>query len=314
MSKFELNKINGNIGHWDVDVQPLELCQLEGKIATVCQVQDSGYMLTHVAFILNSSHKGKTPCSFYTFSIPMNDGRVFWHNGRSVLPGQVIVQKPGSEFNVITPAGFEVLHISVPSQELERCLGAIGLDKLGIERLPDILSLPEEQLEAVWEEYTKLATARTSLQVRDKSEKFHQLISAWVARYGLKEKTTNPTAAKKVFRACLEAVTRDEYQDLTVRGLCDRYQLSRRSLEVEFREALGVGPAAFLKTIRLTNARRKLTSNTTGRTQIAAIMHSVGFSHVGQFARDYRKMFGELPSKTLLQAQTMRKRDKFITG
>lgn len=48
--------------------------------------------------------------------------------------------------------------------------------------------------------------------------------------------------------------------------------------------------------MRLARVRRQLTE---GKTTVAQAASRWGFWHLGQFARDYRLQFGELPSKTL---------------
>jgi AraC family ethanolamine operon transcriptional activator len=71
-----------------------------------------------------------------------------------------------------------------------------------------------------------------------------------------------------------------------------------------FRRLLGVSPARYLRMRRLHQARDALRATASGTvTQIAV---AVGFSDLGRFARDYRDLFGELPSATLKRARDTR--------
>lgn len=81
--------------------------------------------------------------------------------------------------------------------------------------------------------------------------------------------------------------------------LCRELDLSRRGLEVLFRDSIGIGPMTLLRHQRLHGARRALLTApaTPGAVKQSAI--EWGFLHMGHFAREYRKFFGESPSATL---------------
>ncbi len=77
--------------------------------------------------------------------------------------------------------------------------------------------------------------------------------------------------------------------------------VSARTLTRSFRRRYGVGPMAFMKQRRLDMVRGQLlTARDKGKT-VTVIAMEYGFFHLGQFAIDYRKMFGESPSETLRQ-------------
>jgi AraC family ethanolamine operon transcriptional activator len=67
-----------------------------------------------------------------------------------------------------------------------------------------------------------------------------------------------------------------------------------------FKETLGVSPARCILARRLNGARHSLTHGETHTVTDAALDY--GFEHFGRFAYQYRSLFGETPSKTLLRA------------
>ena len=73
---------------------------------------------------------------------------------------------------------------------------------------------------------------------------------------------------------------------------------SARSIFKAFKEARGVSPMAFVKRVRLTQARRMLQAPAEV-TSVIDVAFQCGFLNPGHFARDYRLAFGELPSQTL---------------
>jgi AraC family ethanolamine operon transcriptional activator len=61
---------------------------------------------------------------------------------------------------------------------------------------------------------------------------------------------------------------------------------------------LGIGPKRYLLNLRLTQARRQL-KIAPPNAKVADIANDWGFWHMGHFAREYRKMFCELPAESL---------------
>lgn len=88
-------------------------------------------------------------------------------------------------------------------------------------------------------------------------------------------------------------------EPMNVARLCTALDVSRRTLQYCFQDVLGLSPIAYLRALRLNGARRALLEGT-GVTDAAL---DWGFWHLGQFAADYRQMFGELPSVTTQRAR-----------
>jgi AraC family ethanolamine operon transcriptional activator len=100
--------------------------------------------------------------------------------------------------------------------------------------------------------------------------------------------------ADEYMRAHLEA-------SITLMSLCKALHISERPLNYGFQEVFGVSPMAYLKTLRLQAVRTQLQLADPATTAIAEIANRFGFQSLGHFSRDYKTMFGELPSETLKQ-------------
>lgn len=85
---------------------------------------------------------------------------------------------------------------------------------------------------------------------------------------------------------------------LPVHELCSATGVSERSLRRLFHDRYGISPKNFLNRIRLNNVRRDLENVSSEKNKISDLANNHGFWHMGQFAADYRKLFGELPSET----------------
>lgn len=74
--------------------------------------------------------------------------------------------------------------------------------------------------------------------------------------------------------------------------------VSREKLYEAFRRHHGLTPMAYLKHYRLTAVRSALLSGGAAAS-VSSVALEWGFGHLGRFASDYRKAFGESPSGTL---------------
>ena len=72
-----------------------------------------------------------------------------------------------------------------------------------------------------------------------------------------------------------------------------------RTLEYIFRDYFDVTPKNYLKSQRLVAVRHELLRSLHSKSRIKQVAHRWGFWHMSQFAADYRRFFGELPSETL---------------
>jgi AraC family ethanolamine operon transcriptional activator len=84
----------------------------------------------------------------------------------------------------------------------------------------------------------------------------------------------------------------------TVRDLCRVANVSERTLQYAFRDRFGILPKSYLMALRLNGVRRDLRSADPDSTRITDLAIKWGYWHMSQFAADYRRFLGELPSNT----------------
>ncbi len=82
---------------------------------------------------------------------------------------------------------------------------------------------------------------------------------------------------------------------MSVVELALRLGVSRRTIQYACQDALGLRPMSYLRAVRLSGVRRDMRQ----ARSVSEVATRWGFWHFGRFARDYRRMFGELPSETL---------------
>ncbi|MDD2052269.1 AraC family transcriptional regulator [Pseudomonas putida] len=83
--------------------------------------------------------------------------------------------------------------------------------------------------------------------------------------------------------------------------------VSRFKLFEGFRKYFGVSPMAYLKKHRLGAVRQEILEDNSAR-NISVIAMGWGFTHLGRFSSEYRKLFDETPSMTLQRNEARRNR------
>lgn len=83
-------------------------------------------------------------------------------------------------------------------------------------------------------------------------------------------------------------------EPINVAELCQLFEISRRSLQQHFMNALDISPNTYLRALRLNQVRRTLRD----APSVTEAATHWGFWHFGHFSHEYKKMFGELPSET----------------
>ncbi|MEB3322233.1 MAG: helix-turn-helix domain-containing protein [Synechococcaceae cyanobacterium] len=116
-----------------------------------------------------------------------------------------------------------------------------------------------------------------------------------------------PPARIEVVKLAQRWMRENPRQPITLDALCRQVHAGRRSLIQGFRDHLGMGPMAYLKCQRLHAVRRLLLAADPRETRVHRLAGEWGFLNPGHFAREYRCLFGELPSTTLERAASQRK-------
>jgi AraC family ethanolamine operon transcriptional activator len=87
-------------------------------------------------------------------------------------------------------------------------------------------------------------------------------------------------------------------EPVSVLDLCREFGVSERALHYAFQEVRGLSPMAYFRALRLNAVRQELKTAPDTAT-VQEVARRWGFWHTGEFAAAYRRLFGELPSRTL---------------
>ncbi len=85
---------------------------------------------------------------------------------------------------------------------------------------------------------------------------------------------------------------------VSVLDLCQHLRISRRTLQTSFQRVAQLSPVTYLRSVRLNRVRQLLRCTSSHAVPVGDAAARWGFTHQSYFAREYRKLFDELPSAT----------------
>ena len=120
----------------------------------------------------------------------------------------------------------------------------------------------------------------------------------YLKRSGGQEQYSEPlqfqTKSNDRFAELAEWMSNNPTEQMSVESLARRASLSPRQFFRRFKEHFGSSPATFVETLRLNEARRRLTL---GEISIENVAESVGFNGADSFRRAFERRFRTTPSK-----------------
>ncbi len=242
----------------------------------------------------------------YHFQV-VTQGECRWHFPDQRLRlqrGQALMMNPGEKIDLTYSADCEKVIVKVPEQLVrEACLEQAGLvpragvrferkvieleQSLGFMRLLDALLLEANE--------TELDLSHLQLPYRD------ILIRKLLQQF---DSNAQPGGDLPIhdrsFSQLLAYVDAHIRDDLSVEELAQVGNVSVRTVYNLFAKYFNVTPKLFIKQSKLKSLREDLKHNP-GIRNVTEVALDYGFTHLGRFSSDYRKMFGELPSETLRQ-------------
>ncbi|MEK8028670.1 helix-turn-helix domain-containing protein [Pseudaquabacterium rugosum] len=229
-------------------------------------------------------------------------------NGRINLAQGVMTRPGGSPFELVTPDAHTIYGVVVRRPWLQAAAAAQGCE-VDWQRLQAAEVLPlAEGVRAAWLQILEpllLGEAPLAWH-RDSAGQLQELLlcpllgvldGAEVER-GARDSLER---RRRVVTQAQALVLADPGHPPDVPALCAQLHVSRRTLQYCFEDVLGLSPLQALRALRLNEVRRGLRAAAATGQGVHDVAAHWGFGHFSQFAADYRRLFGESPSRTLRQ-------------
>ena len=289
---------------WNLDFRQLDRGGFQGDVVQAL-LGPLHLARTRLGGVLHQ--QGATPAGLWTFGIPRAREMDHCWRGHRMDRDDLLIHRPGCEFESVSKYDFDLLLISVSGESLENAGRRLGMPVSGhsvtqheiVRCEPQMLNglrrLVNSVLTQAIETPSTLQRAETVKIIDDRA--CNLLVQALVPSRRLARRSHIPIRRRLVESAIRIAGER-AHEVQSVKKLCTESGASERTLRRGFNERFGISPKEYLQAQRLIGVRRQLRSSSEN-TPISDIANAWGFWHMGQFAADYRRQFGELPSETL---------------
>lgn len=245
----------------------------------------------------------------FIFGVPLEMSDTGLFGNQIVVPDSIFMFRATDGFSLRTPEFFDVVGIAIPERDMIETMGGRPDGKLPLPSGVPMVFMPPRPAMAEFRRWLTSLFAPGYLQPAQLADAgFRRALSDTLVGYltslvltAMRAPLPSPSfpgRCRIVEQAIAFALSRGA-EPVTVGELCARARVSRRMLNYCFQDVLNTNPVHYLKAVRLNGVRRELRQAESGPGVIRDVAGRWGFWHFSHFAREYRLLFGELPSDTL---------------
>ncbi|UTW12792.1 AraC family transcriptional regulator [Marinobacterium rhizophilum] len=235
----------------------------------------------------------------------VTSGRCTWNfdeDRLSLDAGQALMMNPHEKSDLTYSQDCQKLIVKIPESILKAACVDNGraLPRDGLRFQRQVMNLDASLafmrlVEAVYEEASEAEADMASASGAYADLLANKLLAVFPCNLSRERNGAGADGSLQLIRRYLQERIRE---DVTVEELADLCNVSVRSLYNVFSREIGITPKLFIKQTKLQSLHADLKQGINAR-NVTEVALDYGFSHLGRFSSDYRKLFGELPSETL---------------
>jgi AraC family ethanolamine operon transcriptional activator len=291
---------------WDIDFRQTEAGALDARALLLGTPE---CIIFRIEFNRGYHQKGTPPPGFLSFGLPDISTGILRSQGKIIEAGALLNFNGGRKLDVSNNGPLSGYIVGFSDSLLRRVIGILDLDfdlQSGLEQWGYWLPVDHEieTLRGILRTILGAAKEGDGSALREYQEAFDFEIAAQVVRI-ISGPMNSPAVGSPPFRqrtlqAALEILEDADSAGISVSRLCTLCNASLATLERAFLDEFGVTPKFYIRALRLAGVKKELVRIGSGAS-ISNVANTWGFWHMGSFAADYFKQFGELPSQTILR-------------
>ena len=296
----DIEELNYSVWPWDLRMRQMS----RGKFrAHLDFAQVGGILLTHERWSRSICAVGATPAGYLAIA-GSNTKTPFRYSGEDIYNGRVAFSLDTTDTEFATPDEESHWVMLVPIEQvvdsLEEDLAVTRSDvrrtlicdsrivhQLGMLVVQSIASFRHNSM------YQTDELLRNAIHA--------QLLEGVIELLANSDIGSNRGSPRKRFLACRRALIHAEKLNhpISVDELAVQAGVSRRILQIGFKETLDVSPHRYLRNLRLNGLHRDLRRASPRSSTVTEMAVHWGFTDLGRTAGVYKNLFGETPSETL---------------
>lgn len=249
---------------------------------------------------------GVAPRGKMCFAVPISVPGSTRMQGREVDDSSLFFLQGGEEFMFHMPMGMELLSITFEREWFEQALAqTVSAREVGRLLRQPVIRLSAQRFAQA---RRRLLTVLSLAAVDDDFDSAREQGLEQAMLGELLQLLTDPACDKQqrspsstrsfIVEKCHRLTTAEMINVPSVSELCQRLQVSRRTVQNSFRSVAETTPLNYLRSVRLNGVRRALMSVPASHLSIGDAAAQWGFYHLSHFAEEYQALFAELPSQT----------------
>ncbi len=305
---LDFDEYASNMMKWDLEFNQLTMGKFSGKI---CQLLLPNMIIQKYDISKSLKINGTVPQGYYTFSIGIvTHNKAIWRN--KLIKSNVIAVYPKSaEIEAVSPDDFSTFELSISKNYLEKVAPYYNVEDIEnyLEGDKHYKCDPQklDQFKILLNGYlNKLELSKSHAFYLTKTIEEEVVSNLLKLLFSSSSEKQNHQTIRRTLAVNIvdEVLSKDDIGSLSVLDLCEKANVSQRTLEYAFRKKYNITPKQYLRIVRLNRVRKLLLDSINSQTNISDISNQYGFWHMGQFAKDYKNLFGELPSATITSKKT----------
>jgi len=226
----------------------------------------------------------------------------------AVRQDDILCFPSGRELSAVSRSHFKGYSLSISATLINQVAASCGLQvEASIGTVQQVRHCSRSNMHTLRRELRRVSRSLAQIKTAENSSETIRELEFNLIRHLLLATTdSQPTDRLKltsrkqiVLQRAQDYMEANTNKPITVLELAQASGSCVRTLEYVFRDYFGVTPKAYLKSRRLVAVRHELLRSLHSKSSISEIAQRWGFWHLSQFATDYRRFFGELPSETL---------------
>ncbi len=304
----DVNTHAQSLQNWSQEYDQLSSGQFEGRLKDIQLDSIRLFRESMKQSVMQNTH---TPNSKINFMIPNHiQSETTSDQARQILSADVTILPYDSDFSFAAPPETDYTIISVTTERLRPLFSHNVYSHLlslrhshGVSVNAAIISKARNKLITILNQLTSDLDnhiyTQTELNQQLKAVQDHIMLTVIeLCDWGF-DKSPNlkrlGNQHNHIVQRCHDYVTSADGSAASIVDICEMLNIPHRTLNYSFRKATGLSPVHYLRAIKLNAARRELLTSQLPITDIAA---NYGFFHMGYFAKEYKRLFGDTPSMT----------------
>lgn len=296
----EFEFFNYLVKSWDLD---FTLLSKGGFHADFEMTNNNDISISRVSLHGKILQNGLTPANSISFVIPNNFTAKFDWLNKDVDGSQLLIFPKSRELRAISMNDFDVYVFTVSHFLIDSLIekNKIFLNKSIYNGDEQIIQMSKKEHHY----FTYQASRLLQLEKNSgdlfnfQSKKLLESLLIFLSKEKPSKLLENNSFRYSILLKAIPIINASLYKKISITELCEKLNVSERSLQYAFKEHLDITPVSYINSVRLHHVKKRLFQLRHQKPSIADVAAEYSFYHMSGFSKSFKDKFGILPSEIL---------------